>query len=322
MGCKENGIMASSNISASGFVTVIGAANIDIIGRSTNSIILEDSNPGHIETAPGGVGRNIAENLARLGVNVKMVSALADDIFGKQILDISTMAGIDMGYCYKKAGAGSSVYLAILDNAGEMRLALSDMALLDGLPLEYLSQIGGVLKESRLIVLDACLREEAISYILEAHSGIPVFLDPVSVGKSKHVKNIIGRFHTIKVNRLEAEYLSGIKVCSPSSAIKACGYFINLGVKQVFLSDGERGVYYESPEGGGHFGSSRVVPVNATGAGDAFMAGIVYCYLNGYDIGFTTKFATGMARVALSSMETVNPQISVNKIYEEMRSLI
>ena len=61
------------------FVSVIGGANIDIHGRSTQALRSNDSNPGDVHISAGGVARNIAENLARLGADTRLISAVGDD---------------------------------------------------------------------------------------------------------------------------------------------------------------------------------------------------------------------------------------------------
>ena len=63
-------------------ITVIGGINIDIEGMPYEELIYKDSNPGRIRMSYGGVGRNITENIARLGGDVAMVSVAGDDYMG------------------------------------------------------------------------------------------------------------------------------------------------------------------------------------------------------------------------------------------------
>ena len=78
-----------------GYIAGIGAANVDIRGRSERKLIMGDSNPGTLYTTLGGVCRNICENLARLGSNVKLVTVVGDDENGRSILRGCEAAGID-----------------------------------------------------------------------------------------------------------------------------------------------------------------------------------------------------------------------------------
>ena len=78
------------------YVLGIGAANIDVHGKSRVPIVMRDSNPGHLRTSAGGVTRNVLENLARLGVRTKLISAVGADLYGEMVLRSSASAGIDI----------------------------------------------------------------------------------------------------------------------------------------------------------------------------------------------------------------------------------
>jgi pseudouridine kinase len=302
------------------YVVVIGAANIDIIGRSDAPLLYEDSNPGGMELCPGGVGRNIAENLARLNTSVKLITAVGDDTFGRTILQGSESAGIDMSHCYIKSGEVSSTYIAVLDNDGVMKVALSDMRVLDGMPVEHLAKKRQLIKNADIIVTDAGLPEATLEYILMNFKDKRIFIDPVSVGKAQHAKRFIGSFDTIKANRQEAEYLSDVKIMNDAALSTAGRALLEKGLKRVFISLGRRGVYYRTAEGEeGICLSLPIQPVNSTGGGDAFMAGIVYCTMQGRDANYTAHFSNAMSRIALMSKSTVSPFMSLESVCKEMK---
>ena len=301
-----------------GYVAIVGAANIDIVGRSTDALVPEDSNPGHIETCAGGVGRNIGENLARLGVSVKMISSLGDDAFAARIVQISEDAGMDMSHSYVQPGGRTSTYLAILDNNGEMNMALSDMHMLDILPVEHLAKKHQVIANSDILVIDSGLIESTVDYILANFGDCRIFLDPVSLGKAKHIQRRIGAFDTIKANRLEAEFLSGIAV-QDDDGLRRCGdYFMKQGVNRLFISLGARGLYYRTADEENIAPTIHITPVNATGAGDALMAGIVYGTLQGMSCEEIAHFGSAMARIALMSESTVSPLMSLANVHYEV----
>ena len=76
-----------------GYIAGIGAANMDIRGRGEGRLIMGDSNPGMLYTTLGGVCRNICENLARLGSDVKLVTVVGDDMHGRSILEGAKKSG-------------------------------------------------------------------------------------------------------------------------------------------------------------------------------------------------------------------------------------
>ena len=112
-------------ITQNGYISVIGGANIDIAGRPYQKLIRADSNPGEVTLSAGGVGRNIAENLARLGAHVKLFTAVGRDMYGDKIIDEARRAGIDVSHIKQTDLAGTGFYLAVLDAAGDMDVAVS-----------------------------------------------------------------------------------------------------------------------------------------------------------------------------------------------------
>ncbi|MDA3940080.1 MAG: PfkB family carbohydrate kinase [Spirochaetia bacterium] len=296
------------------YVALIGAANVDIQGFSTNQIINRDSNPGKIECCPGGVSRNIAENLSRLGIKTELISALGDDPNGSLIQESCRSCNIGTEYSIIVPGAVSSVYLAIMDNSRDMALALSDMTISDNINIEFLQGRDEVFKNSSAIVFDTCLSIEVMEYILNNYSDKPIYVDPVSVGKAKALKPLIGKVHTLKMNKLEAEFLSDTKIEGRSGLEKISEWFMNKGVKRVYITLGEDGVFYKDSKNLIIYKPNKTTIKNATGAGDAFMAGLVFGTLNGYNPGKIIHFATGVSMAALAGEETVNPKINFKYI--------
>lgn len=149
------------------------------------------------------------------------------------------------------------------------------------------------LNSSKVVGVDCNLMPETLDYITR-ECRAPLFLDPVSVSKADRVKPMIGRFHTIKPNRIEAELLSGIKITDDTSLASAGDWFCHQGVKRVFISLGENGAYYKSEGEEGIVGTKPVRLLSATGAGDAFSAAI----LMGHVMGLTAKETAQMASPA------------------------
>lgn len=303
------------------YVTVIGAANIDIHGFTEEKLILKDSNPGRVNICLGGVGRNISENLTRLDVDTKLITAIGDDVYGRKLVEECKLIGIDMDHALILNDMSSSIYLAIMDEDGDMALALSDMTILEKMSVDYIKSKSYIINKSKVIVIDTGLSQEVIEYILANFKDNKIFLDPVSVKKARKVKELIGSFHTIKLNKLEAEYLSDIEIKDREDLEKASLYFINKGVQRVFITLGEKGVFYRKGDYVNTFKPPKIKVVNATGAGDAFMAGIVYCTLKEENIDYTARFGSAASILALSNENTVNQTMclqNINNIMKEM----
>ena len=303
------------------YITVIGGTNIDIQGFPNSDLLLNDSNPGKIKMSLGGVGRNIAENIVKLGIDVKLISALGDDLYGSKILEECKLSGIDMSHSLVLKNTPSSTYLSVLDESRDMKVAIAHMDIFDQLSVDFIREKSHLLKNAQLIVVDTNIPEETLHYLATHFSDQKLFLDTVSTNKALKVKDCIGAFHTIKPNKLEAEVLSGIKIDSDKDLEKACNYFLDQGVEQVFISLGKDGVYYANKELQNKIPTPTCKVINATGAGDAFMAGLISAHLNEHSIECQARFAIASSILALSHESTINPNFSkenVIKIAKEM----
>ncbi|MDH4137735.1 MAG: PfkB family carbohydrate kinase, partial [Anaerolineae bacterium] len=105
-------------------VIVVGAASVDTKGRPRKALVPGTSNPGDIRISVGGVGRNIAENLARLGVRTTLLSAVGDDEWGQRILESTAAGGVDVSQVLINVEHSSAAYLAILDETGEKSISI------------------------------------------------------------------------------------------------------------------------------------------------------------------------------------------------------
>ncbi len=304
------------------YVTVIGGANMDLQGFPKENLILNDSNPGKVEISLGGVGRNIAENLVKLGVETKLISALGEDLYGEKILKESKLSGIDMDHSFILKDYPTSIYLSILDESRDMKVAIAHMDIFEKLTVDFIREKSHVIKNSNAVILDTNIPKEVIEYILFHFKGMDFFLDTVSTKKSEKIKDFIGLFHTIKPNKYEAESLSGISIHTKEDLKKAAHYFLNKGVKRVFISLGKDGVFCSDENSFKLIPNPEIKVVNATGAGDAFIAGLVYSYMQGLDLESSGKFAMAASILALSHQNTINPNMSpqnIEKILKEMK---
>lgn len=302
------------------YITVIGGANVDIIGLPYNKLKNKDSNPGKTTISLGGVGRNIGENLTRLGINTKLITAIGKDIYGRLIIEESKKIGLNIEESLILDNENTSTYLALLDENGDMELALSSMDIMEKMNIAFIEEKREVIENSPFSIVDTNIPTEVLEYMVK-NLNVDFFLDTVSTTKAMKVKNILGYFHTIKPNKLEAEILSGIKIINSMDLKKSAEYFVKQGVKRVFITLGENGVYYFDGAVEKYIKAPNIEIINATGAGDAFMAAIAYAHLNNLDIENTLKFAITTSILTLENEYTINPNISVKSIIKRMKEL-
>ncbi len=319
-------LMAKGHIAGRGYVlrsdsyaVVVGGVNVDIGGKSFAPLVAGDSNPGSVKLSLGGVGRNIAHNMSLMGVDVRMLTAFGDDVYGQRISASCAELGIDASHASRIAGAATSTYLYLTDEKGEMALAVSDMEICEKITPAYLASNLSLLQNAQLVIADCNIPRESLAFLAE-NCTAPLFCDPVSTTKAEKLHPILHKIHTLKPNRLEAEILSGVKIETKADVEKAANKLLELGVHRLFISLGSEGVYAA-------MGTERLMlpnlpgeMVNTTGCGDAFMGAIGWAYLEGMDLRETALAGLAAGAIAMESEETINPAMSAAALKNRMKN--
>ncbi len=303
------------------YALVFGVSIFDIIGFTNNNYRSNDSNPGKVKTSFGGVCRNIAENMARVGVNTKFISILGDDETGRRMMEHSKFMNYDMEDSLVIKGENTPTYMAVLNHEGELESAVVDMKITDLFTTEFIDSKAEIIKGSEYMFLDSD-KPDIVEYILTKFKGETKFiLDPVSACKAKNIKHLIKYFHTIKPNRYEAEIMCGFEINNEEDLRKAGKHFIDLGIKHVFISLDEDGIYYNNGIEEGTIKANNVPVVNVTGAGDSFVAGLGYGYVNNISLKDTVKYAVAMSVLTIAHEDTIHPDMSDATVLEHIEKL-
>lgn len=302
------------------YVAVVGGVNLDICGKALAALIPRDSNPGTVRQSLGGVGRNVAHNLALLGVQVKLLTALAGDAWEDRIRTSCAQAGIDLSEALRVPGGATSTYLAIEGPEGDMELALCDDTLARAITPAWLEEKLEVLNGAAAVAVDTNLTGEALAWLAE-HVTAPLFADPVSVTKAEKLRPLLGRLFALKPNRLEAELLSGTKITDRNSLELAAAKLLQTGLRRACISLGTQGVYCAWDAKRALVPCPETRLVNASGGGDAMMAGFLRAHLDGLPIAEAARFALSCGSLAVESEETVNPDLTLEAAMGRMREV-
>ena len=312
-----------------GYIVGIGAANIDIFGKSKARVVMRDSNPGHMVFSVGGVTRNILENLSRQGMNVQLIAAVGDDPFGDQIIKTCQTAGIGVSHVLRVPNRSSSTYTALIEDTGDMLVAVSDMHITECLTPEYMDSCREWICSSDAIITDPCMPYAFLEYLIKSlASGKKIFVDPVSTTYARKLKPLVGSIYALKPNLLELEVLSDLPVgmdASDEQIMAASSKVLDMGVHRLAVSLGARGCYYADRDGRKIFrslGEAKNV-INATGAGDAFMAGFTHGCVQGWEPEEILDYSMASGIVALTSELTIHPEMSdelVRKTIKQYRT--
>jgi pseudouridine kinase len=281
-------------------VLVVGGANMDVGARTDRPLLAGDSTPGRIHHAPGGVGRNIAENLARLGVEVQLATLVGDDAFGTQLLAATAAAGVDMTLTQRVAGLRTATYLSLHGPDGDMALAVNDMAILEALTPSWCATHLPLTIAPGLQLLDCNLPEATLAYLLAR--DMTSVVDTVSVAKCERLQPWLSRVALLKCNRLEASAMTQCPTDTVAQALEAAQALVRLGAQRSVVTLGADGVCWCDQDGQSHFRAARgVAVVSTTGAGDALLAGVVAALQRGQSLAQAVAYGMVCAEITLSS---------------------
>lgn len=304
-------------------ILVIGSASLDIIGRVTEPIKYATSNPGVLRASVGGSARNIAENLARLGMRAVLISAVGDDPEGDRVLGETSAAGVDIDHCLRLEGQRTGAYLAVLDDQGALHLGLDDMPTVASITAEHLRTCGHLFKEASALVIDANLppRSLAAAISIARRNRVPVVADTTSVSLARRLLPHLKDLWLITPNEAEAEALCPRPVphADPSLAIDAARYLVSQGVGIAVISMAEFGVSYATADSSGHISALQTEVIDPTGAGDALTATILFALLNEIPLDEAVRLGISAAAHTLRSRGSVASDLSLELLYDELR---
>jgi len=301
-------------------VLVIGAAGVDIKGRAHGPLQRATSNPGTIRLSLGGVARNVAENLARLGVHTTLLSAVGKDYFGQRILEGTRAGGVDMSYMLISEEYPSAAYLAILDEQGTPALSIDAMEVLQTITPRHIQAHRRLFRDTDMVVLDANLSVRTIRSVLLAAKryDVPVCADPVSAFLAPKLREYLSQITIITPNEAEAAALSDLPVRDRDSAMRAATRLLTLGVEAVIITLAAEGLCYATTDESGYVPAIQCEVVDFTGAGDALTAAVVYGLVNEMPLSEAVRLGVSAATLTLQCTDTVCPDLSLDRLYDQL----
>ncbi|MBY0571721.1 MAG: winged helix-turn-helix transcriptional regulator [Burkholderiaceae bacterium] len=260
-------------------ILCIGGANIDRKLRTLAGLQMGTSNPASQTESYGGVARNIAENLARQGVPATLICAVGDDVSGNGLMAHADSAGIDTSGSLHVAGACSGTYTAILDNAGELVLALAHMELCELLDRDYLAGCRPQLNAAAMIVADMNLPSDSIQLLMNEAvlNNKPLVIVAVSQPKMARLPASLKGVRLLILNQAELEQRLATKLTDTRAIIEACAQLQAQGVTDVIVTLGADGIVFTDSKHNAptqYLPAPKVEVVDVTGAGDAFSAAV------------------------------------------------
>ncbi len=282
---------------------VLGASNLDYTLIAHQALRQGHSNPASLAVHAGGVGRNVAETLGRLGESLTLLTALTPGVWREFIV-------ASLPRCVRLESLPiptQSSYVELLDQHHDLHLGLAAMDALDALTPESLTPFLSQVEEAQWLAIDLNFPAPLIDWVIKHFKG-ELFVEGTSAAKVFKILPHLNRVHTLKLNDKEAFELT--QEVQPSAQAQM---LINQGVQAVTITLGKEGVYHQTKTQKGTHHPSLPHPniVSTTGAGDAYFAGLVYAHLHHLE---PHQFASRLAHTALSVATPVNPSLSLSTI--------
>ncbi|WP_066065132.1 carbohydrate kinase [Neobacillus soli] len=322
---KRNILGRAYILSESQQVICIGGANIDRKFHIKDKAQLGTSNPIYATQNAGGVARNIAENLGRLGMEVALISTSGDDKDWSIIEEASSLyMNLDTVTRFPEKSTGS--YTAVLDSTGDLIIALADMEVYEALTPNLLQKHEVLLSQSKCIMVDLNCPKETIQFLCnfaKSHD-LPLVLIPVSSPKMKRLPKDLSGVTWLITNRDESETYFNTEISNEEDWKATVEKWLSLGISNVVITNGKDGSMIGNQEDG----IFRVSPietneiVDVTGAGDAFSSAVIYSWLEGKTLIEIAKAGSMNASKTLQSPYTVRQDLTAVQLQKDLEELI
>jgi pseudouridine kinase len=296
-------------------VTCVGGAVVDRKLQLLAPAVPATSNPARAADCLGGVARNVAENLARLGVPVALVTAVGDDPGGQAVRAGLEAAGVAVSGVRVVPGVQTAQYVAVFDPGHELVIGMAAMDVLDEIREADLDAAwpgsGGWL------VLDTNLRAGVLAHALRRAraDGVRVAVDAVSAPKVVRLPADLRGISVLFCNRAEA--LAWLALHTRGQVAEVGGDDGTLarrlhaaGAAHVVLTRGADGALVAGEAGVTEVPSVPCDPVDVTGAGDAVVAGTLAGLLRGEDLPAAARRGMALASLTVASTESVRTDLS------------
>lgn len=305
-------------------VICIGGMNVDRKYVLTGEFTPKTSNPVSSSLSLGGVARNIAENLGRLGQTVSLLSVAGRDHDYDWIRQQSEPY-INFQQVTQLDGQATSSYTAILDQDGDMQLGLADMGICEAMTPDWLAGFVPLLRQAKLLVLDlnVPLATTAAAIELARKEDLPLVIIPVSSPKMAHLPRDLRGVTWLVVNQDESETFFDRQVETEADLESLADAWLATGLEQVLITRGKWPSYYASQSGErGYFKPPLVDQVvDVTGAGDSFSAGIIYGHLQGKTAQEAIAYGLSNAYHTVQSQDSVRKDLSADQLEQDVINL-
>lgn len=270
----------------------------------------------------GGTARNVAENLARLGAEVVLISAVGDDPTGRQLLIQTAESGVNLDYVEMVPDQATGSYIALLEADGLLSVALDDVRVMETITPDYLNRNRALFRDAAMIMFDGSLTVAAMRTVVRLAREYGVFLcaDPSSARLAYKLRPFLADIDLVVPNQVEEAELCEMDFAGydPTAGLIMARRLLGSGVGTVVVTLSDFGLDYATADEMGYIPPSHSKFVDSTGTGDAVTAAVMFGLLNDLPIVEAIRLGAAAAAITLQTNETVVPDLSLDMLYEHL----
>ncbi|MEZ4511248.1 MAG: carbohydrate kinase family protein [Chloroflexota bacterium] len=303
-------------------ILLVGGTMLDTKGKPTRGLVPHTSNPGFIRSTRGGTARNVAENLARFGADVVLMSAVGDDATGRQLLAQTAVSGVNIEYVQTIAGENSGAYIALLDPDGDLSIALDDVRVMRHITPEYIYRNRRLFRDAQMVLVDGSLTKDALATAVRLCQkyNTPLCADPSSTRLAHRLCPYIPDLSLVVPNEAEAAELCGVifQGNTPEANMNVARQLVQLGVEIAVITMSDYGLAFATFDETGYLPANYTEKVDSTGSGDAVTAAIIFGLINDLSPVEAIRLGAAAGNLTLQTSETVVPDLSLDMLYEHL----
>jgi ribokinase len=251
---------------------------------------------------PGGKGCNQAVAIARLGGKVNFISKIGKDAYGKLALETLKKNNINTENIIQDEKLQTGVAGILVDKQSGKNAINVIVGAPNSLKISEMNSQINLIKSSKIFLTQLEIPKDVTLHCLKTakENGCLTILNPAPASEiSKEFYNYIDYFTP---NETEAEFYTGIKITNEKEAKQAADKLINLGIKKIIITLGEKGLFYSDGQEEIHLKASSVKAIDTTGAGDAFNGALAFSLSKGKPIKACLELANKAAGLSTTKL--------------------
>ena len=294
-------------------IVVVGAVFVDVKGFPHDLYLPTGRNAGEVEIVHGGVGRNVAEDIANVELRPTFLSVVDDTAQGEEVLRKLRKHKVNTDYI-RRVPDGLGMWLAVFDNTGDLAGSISKRPDL-GVLAQVLDEQGDeIFRKADSVVIEIDVGKEIVKRVLDLADKyhVPVYGVVANMGIATERRDFLQRMSCFVCNQAEAGilFVTDYADISPGELAEDLPQRLeSANIPSVVVTMGSRGAVYASRDGEkGFFPAEHVKVRDTTGAGDAFCAGVVIGLTYGKPMRDAVEIGTRLAASVIKVSENVCPR--------------